>query len=142
MEDNVAGVTVSFVADPVLAARVRQIAQSDGITASQAAARASALGALLPASARRTLRFVLAEGGEDAQRQLAVLMTKAIAQVGNLVVERRLLASAQERGLVSEGETEEDLAEQSVRAVADYGRERKEAHEQFEGGIEPHPGQG
>lgn len=118
-----AGVTLSFVADPVLAARVRQIAQSDGVTASQAAARASAVGALLPASARRTLRFVLAEGGEEAQKQLAVLITKAIAQVANMVIERQLL----ERARTQEGETEEELAAQATGAVAKYHRERREA---------------
>jgi hypothetical protein len=97
-----AGVTVSFVADPKLAARIKEIARSDGVTPRQAVARASALGTLLAPAARRTLRFVLDEGGEDAQRQLAVLMTKTLALVGNTVVERQLLAHAQEQGLGSD----------------------------------------
>jgi hypothetical protein len=54
MEDAVAGVTVSFVADPPLAARVKAIARADGVTPSQAAARAAAVGTLIPPSARRT----------------------------------------------------------------------------------------
>lgn len=122
MEDQVAGVTLSFVAGPALAARVKDIARSDGITPSQAAARASALGALLPAAARRTLRFVLTEGGDDAQRQLAALMTKAIAQVGNMVLERQLLAEVEKLGVSSCAESDQDLADQAVRAVEDYRR--------------------
>jgi hypothetical protein len=121
-----AGVTVSFVADPDLAERVKQIARSDGVTASQAAARASALGTLLPASARRTLRFILAEGGEDAQQQLRVLMARAIAQVGNMVIERQLLARAQTLDLGDEDEA--DIAAQAVRAVADYRHQQAAEH--------------
>jgi hypothetical protein len=118
MEYRMAGVTVSFVADPALAARVKDIARADGITPSQAAARASALGTLVPAAARRTLRFILAEGGEAAQRDLATLITRAIAQVGNQVLERRLLAEARPDAAVSE----DAIAAEAVQAVADYRR--------------------
>jgi len=117
-----AGVTLSFVANPALVGRVKDIAGSDGITPSQAAARASALGALLAASARRTLRFVLTEGGDDAQRQLAELLTKAIAQVGNRVLERQRLARAAALGVDAGAATDEALADQAVRAVEDYRR--------------------
>ena len=119
-----AGVTVSFVADPKLAARVKEIARSDGVTPSQAAARASALGALLPPAARRMLRFILEEGGDEAQQQLAAVMAKAIAQVGNMVVERQLLARAQALGLDPSWETEEELADEAARAVAEHRRQR------------------
>jgi hypothetical protein len=123
-----AGVTVSFVADPILADRIREIARSDGVTPSQAAARASALGALLPASARRTLRFILTEGGSEEQRQLAVLMAKAIGQVGSVVLERQLLESAQAKGPGGEEETGEDIDRKAVQAVKDYHREQREAN--------------
>ena len=120
---RMAGTTVSFVADPKLAARVKEIARSDGVTQSQAAARASALGALLPPAARRTLLFVLNEGGEEGQRQLGVALAKAVAQVGNAVLERQLLARSQAEGLGSE---EED-AQASVEAVATHRRELADA---------------
>jgi hypothetical protein len=123
------------VADPALAARVKEIARSDGVTPSQAAARATALGTLLPASARRTLRFLLTEGDDDAQNQLAVLMTKAIAQVGNAVLERQLLARAQALEPDADRETEEDLAEQAVTAVADYHRKQQAADQSEEPGA-------
>jgi hypothetical protein len=128
MEVQMAGVTVSFVADPVLADRVREIARSDGVTPSQAAARASALGVLLPASARRTLRFILTEGGSEDQRQLAVLMAKAIGQVGSMVLERQLLESARDGGLSGEEETEAEIDREAVQAVKDYHREQREAN--------------
>jgi hypothetical protein len=127
MEVAMAGVTVSFVADPALADRVREIARSDGVTPSQAAARAAALGTLLPASARRTLRFILTEGREEDQRQLALLVTKAIGQVGNMVLERQLLESARGSGLSGEEETEEAIERDAVQAVDDYRREQREA---------------
>ena len=114
-----AGRTVSFVADPKLAARVKEIARSDGVTQSQAAARASALGALLSPAARRTLRFVLEEGGEDAQGQLEVAIAKAIAQVGNSVLERQLLARSR-AGSAADGGSEQDDASRAVLAVADH----------------------
>lgn len=122
-----AGVTVSFVADPALADRVKEIARSDGVTPSQAAARASALGSLLPASARQTFRFILTEGGEEDQRQLAVLMAKAIGQVANMVLERQLLESARGKGLSGEEETGEVIEREAVQAVNDYRREQREA---------------
>jgi hypothetical protein len=128
MEVQMAGVTVSFVADPVLADRVKEIARSDGVTPSQAAARASALGVLLPASARRTLRFILTEGGSEDQRQLAVLMAKAIGQVGSMVLERQLLESARDGGLSGEEETEAEIDREAVQAVKDYHREQREAN--------------
>lgn len=118
-----AGTTVSFVADPKLAERVKEIARSDGITQSQAAARASTLGALLPPAARKSFRFVLEEGGDEAQRQLAMAMTKAIAQVANTVLEKQLLARARDLGLDAKAETEEAVAAKAVQAVADYRRE-------------------
>ncbi len=77
-----AGTTVSFIADPKLAARVKEIARSDGVTQSQAAARAAALGALLSPAARRTLRFVLDQGGEDARNAVEASATWGI--VGDL----------------------------------------------------------
>lgn len=122
-----AGRTVSFVADAGLVQRIHEIARADGITPSQAAARASLLGTLLPASARRALRFVLAEGGEDARRQLTVQMTKIIAQISNMVLERQLLERAQALGVNADAETEEELAEQAVRAVSDYRQGQQEA---------------
>ncbi len=105
-----AGITVSFVAEPPLAARVKDIARSDGVTPSQAAARAVALGALLPPAARRTLRFILAEGGDEARERLTALLSKAIAQVGNAVVEQQLLARAPRSA--AEGDAGDDVAEQ------------------------------
>lgn len=118
-----AGTTVSFIADAALTARIREIARSDGVTQSQAAARASALGALLPPAARRTLRFVMDEGGDDARQQLAAVLAKAIAQVGNQVLERHLLARADAAGLAPT-ETEEELTQLAVEAVADHRRQR------------------
>lgn len=115
-----AGTTVSFIADTKLAARVKEIARSDGITQSQAAARASALGVLLSPAARRTLRFVLDEGGEEAQQQLAAVMARAIAQVGNMVLERQLLTRARASGPGPDAETEEEFASRAVKAVADH----------------------
>lgn len=128
-----AGTTVSFIADAALTARIREIARSDGVTQSQAAARASALGALLPPAARRTLRFVMDEGGDDARHQLSAVLAKAIAQVGNQVLKRQLLAHASTAGLARENarsaflgstETEEELAQVAVEAVADHHRQR------------------
>ena len=118
-----AGTTVSFIADAALTARIREIARSDGVTQSQAAARASALGALLPPAARRTLRFVMDEGGDDARQQLAAVLAKAIAQVGNQVLEQQLLARADAAG-VAATETEEELDQLAVEAVGDHHRQR------------------
>jgi hypothetical protein len=55
---------------------------------------------------------------------MAVLMTKAIAEVGNRVVEQQLLERAHASGLDAEGQSDEQAA---VRAVADYHRERSAA---------------
>ena len=133
-----AGTTVSFIADAALTARIREIARFDGVTQSQAAARASALGALLPPAARRTLRFVMDEGGDDARRQLAAVLAKAIAQVGNQVLERQLLARADAAGLAST-ETEEELAQLAVEAVADHRRQRARDALEAEDGQEVTP---
>jgi hypothetical protein len=121
---GMAGSTLSFVADPRLVARVKEIARSDGVTQSQAAARASALGALLPPGARKTFRYVLEEGGEEAQKQLAAAIAKAVARVGNAMLERQLLAHAEAAGLPSGDEGEDDIARLSVEAVAENRRAR------------------
>jgi hypothetical protein len=114
MEGVMPGTTVSFIADAKLAARVKEIAKSDGVTQSQAAARASALGALLSPAARRTLRFVL---------DLGVALAKAIAQVGNSVLERQLLARSQAAGSSLDAQSEEADARRAVDAVAAYRNE-------------------
>lgn len=137
-----AGTTVSFIADPKLAARVEDIARSDGVTRSQAAARASALGALLPPAARRTLRFVLAEGGDEAQKQLTIALAKAIAQVGNSVVERQLLARSREAGLIQDDGSEEEGALRAVDAVRDYRRALTDAPHEPSSDEEPAPSGG
>ena len=136
-----AGTTVSFIADPKLAARVKEIARSDGVTQSQAAARASALGALLSPAARRTLRFVLEEGGEEAQKQLAVAIAKAIAQVGNSVIERQLLARSRETGLVQD-DSDEDDAKRAVDAVKDYRKALADVSPEPSSDEEPAPSDG
>ena len=132
-----AGITVSFIADPKLAARVKEIARSDGVTQSQAAARAAALGAMLPMVARRTLRFVLEEGGEEAQKHLASAMAKAIAQVGNSVIERQLLARSREPGLVQDDGSEEEDAIRAVNAVRDYRKALADVPEEPSSDEEP-----
>ena len=138
-----AGVSLSFVASPRVAERIREIAGSDGITASQAVARSLALGVGLPSSARRTLRFVLSEGGEEARSQLISEVTKAIARVGNSVVEARLRTHAKAHGSGVLGETEEELAAQAVQAVADYRREQTTAAPIRKAGVrEPSAGFG
>jgi hypothetical protein len=73
------------------------------------------------------LRFILTEGGEEDQRRLAVLMTKAIGQVGNMVIERQLLESAQGKGLSGKEETEAAIERDAVQAVNDYRRGQREA---------------
>jgi hypothetical protein len=70
---------------------------------------------------------------------LALLMSKAIAQVGNMVLERQLLTRAQELGLDADGETEEELADQAVHAVADYRRARRETSAQLGSLLETGP---
>jgi hypothetical protein len=124
MADEMAGRTVSFIADPSLEERVAEIARADGVTRSQAAARASAFGTLLPTAARRAGRFVLEEGDDEAQRQLTAGIAKAIARASNVLLERRLLAQAEVRGRTS-NETEEQLEARAVGAVAAYRKESR-----------------
>jgi len=134
-----AGTTISLKADPRLAARVRAIARVDGITQSQAAERAAALGALLSPSARRALRFVLKEGGEEAQKQLAVAVAKAIAQVGNSVLERQLLARNREVGLLPDDHSEQDDASRATGGVKDYRKALADALPESSSDDEPEP---
>ena len=118
-----AGSTLSFVADPTLVARIKEIAKSDGVSQSQAAARASAFGAMLSPAARKTLRFALEEGGAEATEQLTVAIAKAIAQVGNMVLERQLLSRGRQAGPDVDGSEEED-AKEAVDAVKSYRKAR------------------
>ncbi len=110
-----AGVTMSFVADPELAAKVKEAARIDGVSQSQAAARAVASGVLLSAGARRNLRFALEEGGVDAQRALATELSRAVVQVANDVLTRKLM----ERARLKDGEppSEDDIQEEANAAV-------------------------
>ena len=137
-----AGTTVSFIADPKLAARVKEIARSDGVTQSQAAARASALGALLSPAARRTLRFILQEGGEDAQKQLATAIAKAIAQIGNSVIERQLLARSRKTGSLQDDDSEEDDARKAVDAIKDYRKALADVSPEPSSDEDPAPSSG
>lgn len=121
-----AGVTMSFVASSDLAAQMKEIARIDGVSASQAAARAAALGAMLPASARRMFRRILNEGDAEAQRELAGLVARAVAQAGQAFVQRQLLRQA-EGGGAADLMTEEALAEEAVRAVEGYIRDHAPA---------------
>lgn len=115
-----AGEHLSFVADPALVKKVREIAHADGTTASQAAARAAALGAMLPASARRTLQTILRDGNEEVRSALVALLARAVAQAGNMMVEQQLLAAARERGVQAGPEDDETLALEAVRAVEEH----------------------
>jgi hypothetical protein len=143
MEDIMAGTTVSFVADRGLVERVQEIAKADGVSQSQAAARASAFGALLPSASRMTLRFILEEGGPVAEQELVSAIVKAIARVGNAVLERQVLADAARMGRNHGGETEEDLAHMSVEAVRDTRRKRRDQPTANDDVIDPHsPGFG
>ena len=110
-----AGVTLSFVAEPELVARVKETARIDGVTASHAAARAAAFGVLLSPAARRSLRFVLEEGGVEATRDLAVSLSRAVAQVANSVLKRQLLDQARNASL--ESSSEEDVLNEATAAV-------------------------
>jgi len=121
LEQTMPGMTMSFVADPELVERLKEIARSDGVSQSQAAARAAALGALLPSAARRNVRLLLAEDGTDVQNRLAVLLSRAVAQVSNEMLQKRLV----ERSPVDLG-PEEAIAEEAVRAVAKYRRAHQE----------------
>lgn len=124
MEDAMAGVSMSFVADPSLAAQMKEIARIDGISTSQAAARASAFGALVPAAARRTLRRVMEEGDDAVRQELVAQISQAIGRAGQLTVERRLLNTA--IGLHGDRpeSTEEELAAEAVRLVESVERKR------------------
>lgn len=110
-----AGVTVSFVAEPGLVARVKEAARIDGVTQSQAAARAAASGVLLSPAARRSLRFALEEGGAEAQRDLATALSRAVTLVANAVLKRKLLERAQATG--AGPSSEEEILEEASRAV-------------------------
>ena len=118
-----AGRIVSFVADPILEERVAEIARADGVTRSQAAARASAIGTLLSTAARRAARFVVEEGDEEAQKHLTAGIAKAIARTSNHLLERKVLAQSKALGQVTD-ETEEQLSDRAVAAVAAYRAER------------------
>lgn len=83
-------------------------------------AQTSDLGALLSPAALKTLRFILAQGGEKGKRQLGVAVAEAIPQVGDAVVERQLLMRSRTIGLPSNDENEEEDASGAVDAVADY----------------------
>jgi hypothetical protein len=113
-----AGITVSFVADPALAARVKETARIDGVTQSQAAARAVASGILLSPAARRNLRFALEEGGAEAAGDLAVALSRAVAQAANAVIKRKLLEQA--RTAQVEPSSEEDILGEATLAVRRY----------------------
>ncbi len=118
-----AGRTVSFIADSSHEERVAEIARADGVTRSQAAARISALGVLPPTAARRAARFILEEGDDESQRQLSTALAKAIARTSNALLERKLLAQAEDCALTAH-ETEEALEACAVDAVAAYRKER------------------
>jgi len=118
----VAGVTVSFVAEPGLAARVREVARVDGVTQSQAAARAVAVGVLLPPAARRSLRLVMEEGGVEDQNELAAELSRAVNIVAHGVLDRQLKELARARG--GEPPSEEEILEEATNAVRRYA-ERK-----------------
>jgi hypothetical protein len=106
---------MSFVADPELAAKVKEAARIDGVSQSQAAARAVASGVLLSAGARRNLRFALEEGGVDAQRALATELSRAVVQVANDVLTRKLMERARLKG--GEPPSEDDIQEEANAAV-------------------------
>ncbi len=119
-----AGVTVSFVAEPELAARVKEAARIDGVSQNQAAARAAASGVLLSAAARRNLRFALEQGGVEAQRELAAALSRAVTQVANLVLKRQLLEQARASG--REPATEAEILDEASDAVRRHMERRGE----------------
>jgi hypothetical protein len=88
MKSLMAGVTVSFVAEPELAAR------------------AAASCVLLSAAARRNLRFAWEQGGAEAPRELAAALSRTVTQVANSVLKWQLLehARASEREPATEAE--------------------------------------
>jgi hypothetical protein len=113
-----AGVNLSFVAEPDLAARVKEAARIDGVSQSQAAARAAASGVLLSAAARRSLRFALEHGGPEARHDLSIALSRAVTQVANAVIKRQLLEKARASGL--EPPAEQDILDEAVSAVAHH----------------------
>ncbi len=116
-----AGVTVSFIAEPDLVARVKEAARTDGVSLSQAAARAAASGVLLSPAARRSLRFALEEGGLEAQRDLGIALSRAVTLVANAVVKRKLLERSRATGAAPS--SEEEIVEEATDVVARH-RER------------------
>lgn len=130
-----AGGHLSFVADPSLVSRVKEIARADGTTASKAAARAAALGTMLPAASRRTLQKILADGNDEVRQALVALLTRAVAQAGNMMVEQQLLEAARAKGLGTGPQDEHALAEEAALAVDEYRRKERVA-------TSPAPGSG
>jgi hypothetical protein len=110
-----AGVTLSFVAAPELADRVNEAARIDGVSRSQAAARAAASGVLLSAAARRSLLFTLGQGGPEARQELSIALSRAVTQVANAVIKRKLLEQAIASGV--EPSPEQDILDEAVAAV-------------------------
>jgi hypothetical protein len=100
---------------PDLALRVREAARIDGISQSQAAARAVSCGVLLSPAARRNLRFLLAEGGPDAERDLADALSRAVAQVANDAIKKQLLDQARKAG--TEPPAEAAILDEAAAAV-------------------------
>src|SRR5277367_2554029 len=122
-----AGINMSFVVAPEVAERLQSAARVDGVTPSRATSLAVILGAFLPAHARRLLRFIVEEGGDEAVRDLQDRVTRAISVVGNSVLERQLLERAQERGALPADTTEEEDAAESAELVRQARRKRTEA---------------
>jgi hypothetical protein len=120
----VAGVNLSFVAEQDLADRVKEAARIDGVSQSQAAARAAALGVLLSAAARRNVRFALEQGGAAARQDLSLAVSRAVTQVADAVIKRQL----REKALVSAAAppTEEEILDEAVGAV-DRNTRRQDA---------------
>src|SRR4051812_33787593 len=128
-----AGVNMSFVVAPEVAERLQSAARADGVTPSRATSLAVILGAFLPAHARRLLRFIVEEGGDEAVRDLQDRVTRAISAVGNSVLERQMLERARERGARPGDTTEEEDAADSVELVRQARRELAEARVKDEG---------
>lgn len=127
-----AGVNISFVVAPEVAERLQSAARADGVTASRATSLAIIPGAFLPAHARRLLRFIVEEGGEDAVRELQEGVTRAISLVGNAVLERQLRDRARQRGAPAADTTEEADAADAVELVRQVRRQRAAARHRDE----------
>jgi hypothetical protein len=110
-----AGVNLSFVAEPELAERVKEAARIDGVSQSQALARAATSGVLLSAAARRNLRFALDQGGAAARHDLSTALSRAVTQVANAVIKAQLQAQATASGVVPPAE--QDILHEAVDAV-------------------------